>query len=189
MMLARLRGGQNPQLAVASTPEGFRWMYRTFVEAEDQSDRHLVRARTLDNPHLPQASSTPLPQLPPQLLAAYLEGQFTNLNSTTVYPYFDRDLHWTDTEIQPDDRIWIGIDFNVGCCFMEVCVRRGDEFHFIDEYHPKDTPQSSPKSKTSTPTTSLAVTSSSSPTPPPANAPLPTPKRATSHCCAKAASL
>ena len=29
MMLARLRGGDNPQLAVASTPEGFKWMYRS----------------------------------------------------------------------------------------------------------------------------------------------------------------
>jgi PBSX family phage terminase large subunit len=141
MMLARLRGGKNPQLAVASTPEGFRWMYRTFVEAEDQSDRHLVRARTLDNPHLPPGFVDSLyKNYPPQLLAAYLEGQFTNLNSTTVYPYFDRDLHWTDTVVQPDDRLFIGIDFNVGCCFVEVCVRRGDEFHFIDEYHPKDTP-------------------------------------------------
>ena len=29
MVLARLRGGTAPQLAVASTPEGYRWMYRT----------------------------------------------------------------------------------------------------------------------------------------------------------------
>lgn len=141
MVLARLRGGKNPQLAVASTPEGFRWMHKTFVESENQSDRHLVRARTLDNPHLPPGFVDSLyANYPPQLLAAYLEGQFTNLNSTTVYPYFDRDLHWTDTVIQPDDRIYIGVDFNVGNCFMEICVRRGDEFHFIDEYHPKDTP-------------------------------------------------
>ena len=141
MVLARLRGGTNPQLAVASTPEGFRWMYRTFVESENQDDRHLVRARTLDNPHLPPGFVDSLyANYPPQLLAAYLEGQFTNLNSTTVYPYFDRDLHWTDTVVQPDDRIYIGVDFNVGNCFMEICIRRGDEFHFIDEYHPKDTP-------------------------------------------------
>jgi PBSX family phage terminase large subunit len=141
MILARLRGGKNPQLAVASTPEGFRWMYKTFVEDGIQPDRHLVRARTQDNPHLPPGFVESLyKNFPPQLLAAYLEGQFTNLNNTQVYSYFDRDLHWTDEKIQPDDRIFLGIDFNVGCCFMEVCIRRGDEFHFIDEYHPKDTP-------------------------------------------------
>jgi PBSX family phage terminase large subunit len=141
MVLARLRGGKNPQLAVASTPEGFRWLHRTFVEVEDQTDRHLIRARTLDNPHLPDGFVDSLYRnYPPNLLAAYLEGNFCNLEATTVYPYFDRDLHWTDESLRPDDRIFIGIDFNVGCCFMEICVRRGDEFHFLDEYHPKDTP-------------------------------------------------
>jgi PBSX family phage terminase large subunit len=141
MVLARLRGGTNPQLAVASTPEGFRWMHKTFVEAGDQPDRHLVRARTSDNPHLPPGFIDSLyANFPPQLLAAYLEGQFTNLNNTQVYGYFERDVHWTDEAIQPEDRIYVGIDFNVGCCFMEICVRRGDEFHFVAEYHPKDTP-------------------------------------------------
>lgn len=141
MVLARLRGGTKPQLAVASTPEGFRWMYRTFVENADRPDRRLIRARTLDNPHLPPGFVDSLyANYPPNLLAAYLEGNFTNLDSTTVYPYFDRDLHWTDATVQPDDRIFIGVDFNVGCCFVEVCVRRGDEFHFVDEFHPKDTP-------------------------------------------------
>jgi PBSX family phage terminase large subunit len=141
MMLARLRGGKNPQLAVASTPEGYRYMYKAFCEEGDRPDRHLIRARTLDNPHLPPGFVDSLyANYPPNLLAAYLEGQFTCLDSTTVYPYFDRDLHWTDEAIRPDDRIFIGLDFNVGCCFMEICVRRGDEFHFLDEYHPKDTP-------------------------------------------------
>jgi len=140
MMLARLRGGKNPQLAVASTPEGFKWMYRTFVERPTPECR-LIRARTLDNPHLPPGFVESLyANYPPQLLASYVDGHFTNLENTNVYGYFDRDKHWCDTEIQPEDRIYIGIDFNVGACFMEVCVRRGDEFHVIEEYYPKDTP-------------------------------------------------
>lgn len=59
MFLARLRGGTKPQLAVASTPEGYKWMYRTFIENGDNEDRRLIKAKTTDNPHLPQDSSNP----------------------------------------------------------------------------------------------------------------------------------
>ena len=34
----------------------------------------------------------------------------------------------------------MSIDFNVGACFCEVMVRRGDEFHVVVEHYPKDTP-------------------------------------------------
>ena len=153
MMLARLRGGAKPQLAVASTPEGFKWMHRTFVEdpanAAESPDRaaaialerRLIKARTTDNPHLPPGFVDSLyANYPPQLIASYINGEFTNLANTNVYPYFDRDLHWTDTALEHDDRIYVGIDFNVGACFMEVLVRRGAEFHFVAEHHAPDTP-------------------------------------------------
>ena len=140
MMLARLRGGTNPQLAVASTPEGFRWMYSTFIE-NPSPDRRLIKARTTDNPHLPAGFIESLyNNYPPQLIASYINGEFTNLANTTVYPYFDRDTHWCDTRIEDDDRLFIGIDFNVGACFLEVLLRRNDEFHFVAEHHAKDTP-------------------------------------------------
>lgn len=140
MMLARLRGGTNPQLAVASTPEGFRWMYSTFIE-NPAPDRRLIKARTTDNPHLPAGFVESLyANYPPQLIASYINGEFTNLANTTVYPYFDRDTHWCDTVPDEDDRLYIGIDFNVGACFIEALVRRGPEFHFFAEHHAKDTP-------------------------------------------------
>jgi PBSX family phage terminase large subunit len=155
MMLARLRGGTKPQLALASTPEGFKFMYRTFVQdfhdAESSDDptalprihaeRRLIKAKTTDNPYLPAGFVDSLyANYPPQLIASYIEGEFTNLANTNVYPYFDRDLHWCDTAPTDDDRLFIGIDFNVGACFLEVLVRRNDEFHFIAEHTAKDTP-------------------------------------------------
>jgi PBSX family phage terminase large subunit len=140
MMLARLRGGSSPQLAVASTPEGFRWMYSTFVE-NPSPERRLIKAKTTDNPHLPPGFVESLyANYPPQLIASYIQGEFTNLANTNVYPYFDRDLHWCDTTATDEDRIYIGIDFNVGACFLETLVRRNDEFHFIAEHTAKDTP-------------------------------------------------
>jgi hypothetical protein len=140
MMLARLRGGLKPQLALASTPEGYKYMYRTFVE-NPGPDRHLIKARTADNPHLPPGFVESLTaNYPPQLITSYLNGEFCNLANSTVYYPFDRDLHWCDTEITEHDRLFIGVDINVDAVFAEVIVRRGNEFHVVAEHHPKDTP-------------------------------------------------
>jgi len=141
MFLARLRGGKNPQLAVASTPEGYKWMYKTFVEDGDSDDRRLIKSKTTDNPYLPPGFVESLyKNYETNLIASYIEGEFTNLQNTTVYSHFDRDLHWTDEVIKPEDRVFVGVDFNVAACFCMVIVRRGDEFHVIDEHYPKDTP-------------------------------------------------
>lgn len=141
MMLARLRGGVKPQLAVASTPEGYKFFYRCFVENGDRPDRRLIKAKTTDNPHLPEGFVESLYQnYDANLIASYINGEFTNLANTTVYHPYDRDRHWCDTEIREDDRLLIGVDFNVSACLTEVVVRRGDEFHVVAEHHPKDTP-------------------------------------------------
>lgn len=141
MMLARLRGGVKPQLAVASTPEGFKFFYRCFIEHGDKPDRRLIKAKTTDNPHLPDGFIESLYQnYDSNLIASYINGEFTNLANTTVYHPFDRDRHWCDTEIQATDRVFVGVDFNVGACFCMVMVRRGEEFHVVAEHYPKDTP-------------------------------------------------
>lgn len=141
MFLARLRGGRNPQLAMASTPEGYKIMYNLFVEDGDREDRRLIKAKTTDNPYLPPGFIESLYQnYEANLIASYIEGEFTNLSNTTVYHPFDRDVHWTDVQLQREDRLFVGIDFNVAACFCMFIVRRGDEFHVIGEASPKDTP-------------------------------------------------
>lgn len=151
MVLARLRGGPNPQLAVASTPEGYRWMYSTFVE-NPAEDKRLIKAKTTDNPHLPPGFVESLyANFPPQLISSYIEGNFANLANTSVYPEFDRDRHWSDVTIAPDDRIYCGVDLNVGNCLIEVLVRRGDTYHFVAEHIVRDTPAVVEKLRTSYP--------------------------------------
>ena len=141
MFLARLRGGTKPQLAVASTPEGYKWMYNTFIENGDNEDRCLIKAKTTDNPFLPEGFVESLYQnYDANLVASYVNGEFTNLSAVTVYHPFDRDVHWTDETIRETDRIFVGLDLNVGACFCIFIVRRGDEFHIVGEAYPKDTP-------------------------------------------------
>ena len=141
MFLARMRTGQVNQLAIASTPEGFRYCYRTFVE-QDGPDKRLIRVKTRDNPHLPEGFIESLQRnYPAQLINAYLEGHFVNMASCSCYPEFDRSLNYCDTQPDPLDTIWVGVDINVGNSVCQHLVRRGDEFHFFNESVHRDTQQ------------------------------------------------
>ena len=141
MLLARMRTGNLNQLAIASTPEGFRYCYRTFVE-QDGPDKRLIRVKTKDNPHLPPEFIPSLERnYPAQLIAAYLDGNFVNLASCSLYPEFDRSLNYTDAQPGLNDTIFVGIDINVGNSVTQHLVRRGDEFHFFAEAVYRDTQQ------------------------------------------------
>jgi len=141
MFLARMRTGTVNQLAVASTPEGFRWAYRVFVENKGP-DKRLIQVRTEDNPNLPEDFVASLrTNYPPQLIQAYLEGQFVNLASCSLYPEFDRSLASTDARPDRMDTIFVGIDLNVGNCVTQHLVKRGDTFHFFNEAIFRDTQQ------------------------------------------------
>ena len=98
-----MRVGQVNQLALASTPEGLRYCYRTFVE-QDGPDKRLIRVKTRDNPHLPEGFIESLQRnYPAQLINAYLEGHFVNMASCACYPEFDRSLNYCDTQPDPLD--------------------------------------------------------------------------------------
>ena len=136
-ILGRLRSGNVRQFGAASTPEGFRWMWNTFGsdDARARPDRHLIKMRTADNPHLPPDFIERLEaNYDPSLLRAYLDGEFVNLTTGQVYDRFDRTKH-----VQPDlpdtDRepLRIGIDFNVGNMSAVIGVRIGNGLLIIDE--------------------------------------------------------
>jgi hypothetical protein len=136
-ILGRLRSGNVRQFGAASTPEGFRWMWNTFGsdEAKARPDRHLIKMRTADNPHLPPDFIERLEaNYDPNLLRAYLDGEFVNLTTGQVYDRFDRAKHVTtavpDTSREP---LRIGVDFNVGNMSAVIAVRLGNGLLVIDE--------------------------------------------------------
>ena len=141
MLLARMRTGNCNQLAIASTPEGFRYCYRQFRE-QPGPDKRQITVNTMDNPHLPPEFVPSLERnYPKQLIAAYLRGEYVNLASCALYPEFDRSLNYTDTTPTEMDTIYVGIDINVGNSVTQHLVRRGDEFHFFNEAIYRDTQQ------------------------------------------------
>ena len=141
MLLARMRTGNINQLAIASTPEGFRYCYRQFKE-NPGPDKRQITVQTLDNPYLPSDFVPSLERnYPSQLIAAYLRGEYVNLASCSLYPEFDRSLNYTDAQPSLNDTIFVGIDINVGNSVTQHLVRRGDEFHFFAEAVSRDTQQ------------------------------------------------
>lgn len=133
LLLGRIRTGNVRQIVATSTPEGFNFLYKQWVESASP-ERRLIQARTLDNPHLPLDFLEALYQeYPPELVEAYVNGQFVNLSNKLVYPNFSRQLNATNETIKESDRLLIGLDFNVGNCSAVVLVRRGDNYHAVDE--------------------------------------------------------
>lgn len=122
-ILARMRykvEGLRNGVDVTTTPEGFKFVYEQFVkQLRDRPDLRtlygLVQASTYEN-----AKNLPddyIPSLrasyPPQLIEAYLRGQFCNLMSGSVYANFDRKLNHTDEEMLRNEPLQVGMDFNV----------------------------------------------------------------------------
>jgi hypothetical protein len=135
-ILGRLRSGNVRQFAAASTPEGFRWMWQTFgsEEALSRPDRKLIKMKTTDNPHLPPDFIERLKaNYDPNLLNAYLNGEFVNLNTGQVYDRFDRSKHVGKIPDDSSQPLRIGIDFNVGNMNAVIAIREKNRLLFIDE--------------------------------------------------------
>lgn len=110
---SKLPNEQENKTDVVGTPEGFKWTYDFFVR-NAKAGRHIIYGKTKDNPFLPAGYiDTLLETYTEQQLEAYLNGQFVNLTSGTVYHHFDRKENHSDREIQPNDVLHIGMDFNV----------------------------------------------------------------------------
>lgn len=136
-IIARMRyniDGLRNGIAVTTTPEGFKFTYEQFVKEANKSPEKqklygLIQASTYDNEiNLPDDYIDSLKEsYPPQLIEAYLNGQFVNLASGAVYPEFDRKLNHTDELILPNEPLHIGMDFNVLKMAAAVNVIRNGE--------------------------------------------------------------
>lgn len=122
-IVARLRqraDGLQNGVSVTTTPEGFKFVYQQFVKQLRDKPAlaelyGMVQASTFQNAKNLPDDYIPslLASYPPQLISAYIRGQFTNLTSGSVYPGFDRKLNHTNEQIRPFEHLHIGMDFNV----------------------------------------------------------------------------
>jgi hypothetical protein len=121
-------------VGVATTPEGFRFVYDRWVKNAAPGYR-LIRAPTQSNEkHLPDGYIASLEATyPSNLLAAYIAGEFVNLTAGSVYPEFDRALNSSSETIKEGETLHVGMDFNVAHGAAVVHVLRGDDPHAVAE--------------------------------------------------------
>lgn len=129
---SRVREGRNPTLCTSTTPEGFGFAYLNWVE-QDACHKQLIRAKTTDNPFLPPSYLEALRSIyPAEALEAYINGQFVALDRGRVYPNFCRTLNASTETILWEDKLHIGLDFNIGKMAAVVAVRRRQEELHVD---------------------------------------------------------
>lgn len=122
-------------VAVATTPEGFGFVYERWVK-DRKPGYVLFRAKTMDN-----AANLPADYIdnlrnsyPSNLLSAYLDGEFVNLAAGSVYPAFDRNLNATTETVREAEPLHIGMDFNVTHGAAVVHVLREGLPYAVDEF-------------------------------------------------------
>lgn len=142
-IIARMRykvPGLRNGIDVTTTPEGFRFVYNQFVKSVREKPGMeglygLIQASTYDNEvNLPDDYiPSLLSSYPPRLIDAYINGQFVNLQTGTVYSTYDRTLNRCHDEIQEYEPLYIGMDFNVGQMAAVIHVKREGLPRAVDE--------------------------------------------------------
>jgi hypothetical protein len=122
-------------VGVATTPEGFRFVYERWKKSPAPGYR-LIKASTESNAaNLPAGYIESLrATYPSNLLSAYLDGEFVNLSAGSVYPSFNRGLNATLEQHWPGDALHVGMDFNVGKMAAVVFVQRNGQPRAVAEY-------------------------------------------------------
>lgn len=142
-ILARMRykvAGLRNGVDVTTTPEGFRFVYEQFVKATRANPEAAklysrVHASTYDNEQNLPDDYIPslLHSYPPNLIEAYINGQFVNLQTGTVYSSYDRMKNGCTDTVQSGETVFVGMDFNVGKMAAVVHVLRAGEPRAVHE--------------------------------------------------------
>lgn len=142
-IIARMRyniAGLKNGIDIVTTPEGYKLCYELFVKNPSKKPElaklfGIIHSNTYDNAkNLPSDYIETLKaNYPIKLISAYLHGQFVNLASGTVYRSYDRKKNRSNETIQANEPLFIGMDFNVDNMFAVVAVKRGENWHIVEQ--------------------------------------------------------
>lgn len=125
--------GSANTIGCTTTPEGFKFVHKAWKK-DPRPGYEIVHAPTYSNPHLPDDYIDSLKAIYPEnLLQAYIDGQFVNLTSGTVYNTYDRDRCRSHETIKEQEPLFIGQDFNVGEMASTIYVQRPSGWHAVDQ--------------------------------------------------------
>ena len=132
--------GANSIGNVTTPDQGYSgFTYAKWVK-QKQAGYVLIKAATASNPFLPDGYIEQIrANYDPILADMYLNGEFVSLHQNKVYHFFNRNKHHTSRTIKKDDRLHIGLDFNIGGCCATVCVIDDNSPIAVDEFVSHDT--------------------------------------------------
>ena len=111
--LGRMRGCETPSIFITTTPEGFKFCHQEFVEKKTD-DKLLVFGKTTDNLYLPNNYLKLLEDnYDTNLLKAYRDGNFINIQHSNTYTGFNRDTCVGKVDYDRSKPIHCGWDFNI----------------------------------------------------------------------------
>ncbi|GAB4300633.1 MAG: phage terminase large subunit [Myxococcota bacterium] len=135
ILLSRVRhpGAKRPKIFGAGTPDGLNWFWERYIRDGTPDGVEIIKARTLDNPHLPEDYHSRLRvRYPPALVTAYLEGEFVPLTSLRVFPSFNPERHLDNLTYNPNNELLWSHDFNVDpLCSIVAQRERGEDGRWI----------------------------------------------------------
>jgi len=125
--IGRMRGSEDCQMYIVSTPEGYHYCHKIFVE-DDNDDRLLIHGKTKDNKYLPKNYIKLLESnYDEKMLQAYMDGQFVNLSRGATYYAFNREQHTGEVSYNPNLPLRICFDWNVDplcCCIFQIYTQK-----------------------------------------------------------------
>ena len=130
-------------LGCVTTPDmgtsGF--CYETWGEGENLADGYdYIKAGTRSNKFLPVGYAEQIAENYDDVMAeAFLNGGWVSFTRNKVYSFFDRVRHHDARIVQAGDRLYVGIDFNVGGCCCSVWVIDGGIPCAVDEFVGRNT--------------------------------------------------
>jgi hypothetical protein len=111
--IGRMRGSDDVEIYIVTSPEGFKYTHKIFV-TDANKDRYLVHGKTTDNTYLPEKYISLLESnYDDNLLKAYRDGEFVNIQAQNTYYSFSRSKNVGKVEYNPNLPIRIGMDWNV----------------------------------------------------------------------------
>lgn len=113
MLLSRLRDGNTLTAFGSGTPEGFKFVYKYWGD-NPKDGYKLIRGKTEDNTMLPEEFINSLKEnYDENLLKAYLNGEFVNLQQGATYYQFTRENNVKENKYNFALPIQVSLDFNV----------------------------------------------------------------------------
>ena len=116
----KLPDGRINSIYLGTTPEGKKFVYKTFKKDPPKNYR-LIQASSRLNPYLSEEYFENILAIAPtpEIARAYIDGEFVVMTSGAVYPQFDQNTCDSDAIYKDGEELFIGVDFNVrntNCC-------------------------------------------------------------------------